>query len=179
MAGEAALGSDRKRLDWTNLTTGLAVRGRGELRRRLRGAPRHPPRAESEATSQKRPLPPDNERPVDSVRQQMGDRTEGLGSPGSPPRARGTLWGEGDGGATVRAPVTSTGWREPYLGRWPTCRITPARSRRRCPEPRPPARRPAGWGIGGHSRRGPRLPPGTPSACSLPGFLRCALGACA
>lgn len=182
-AGEAALGSDAKRLGLTNLTTGLAVRGRGELRRRLRGRRDTLPRAQSEATSQTPLLPPDDEHRMHSVRQRTGGRTEGPGSPGSPPgpprELGGTLWGEGDGGAAVQVPVTSTGWREPYLRRWPTCRMAPVRSKRRCPDSRPPARRPAGWRVGGRSRQGPRPPPGAPSACSLPGFPRRTLRACA
>lgn len=84
-AGEAALGSDAKRLGLTNLTTGLAVRGRGELRRRLRGRRDTLPRAQSEATSQTPLLPPDDEHRMHGVRQRTGGRTEGPGSPGSPP----------------------------------------------------------------------------------------------
>lgn len=92
-AGEAALGSDAKRLGLTNLTTGLAVRGRGELRRRLRGAPRHPPASAvrshlTDATAPARPRAPNARRPAANGRPN-GGAGEPREPPASPPGAGG------------------------------------------------------------------------------------------
>lgn len=130
-AGEAALGSDAKRLGLTNLTTGLAVRGRGELRRRLRGRRDTLPRAQSEATSQTPLLPPDDEHRMHSVRQRTGGRTEGPGSPGSPPGPPPGSWGTPSGGKETAAPLfrfpsPQRGGGNPTCGAglpagWPRC----------------------------------------------------------
>lgn len=128
-AGEAALGSDAKRLGLTNLTTGLAVRGRGELRRRLRGRRDTLPRAQSEATSQTPLLPTTSTECTASGSEREAER-RGRGAQGAPRDPPGS-WGAPSGGKETAAPLfrfpsPQRGGGNPTCGAglpagWPRC----------------------------------------------------------
>lgn len=129
-AGEAALGSDAKRLGLTNLTTGLAVRGRGELGGGSGGAA-----TPSRERSQKPPHRRHCSRPTTSTEcTASGSEREaerrGRGAQGAPRDPPGS-WGAPSGGKETAAPLfrfpsPQRGGGNPTCGAglpagWPRC----------------------------------------------------------